>query len=326
MNSTTHSCLSVFRTFSLSVALLTSALLGVHAADSGVVDLPACEAVSPGQLQGLSLGIVQPHASEPLVAYAAKLTLADPTLNICSESWRSVLPRWVPWASELERGHGFLIFALAFVLVVTVLWRFTPRQWWRRTTLLGALGVGLGTWVVGVGLLALFHLAGGQRLLYGTVVSMRLPQQAAPQWLNVAGARELESVLAKGGALRPAVAAVPSPAPAQPVVPAPAASLPAPVGAAAPLASDASANPSALKPSGAYRVAHRLNLRQGPGVQNPHIITLARGDSVQFDGASQGDWWRIRTQAGQVGWASSLWLRRPVEGLPPAPSTATPRS
>ena len=278
---------------------------------ANTVDLPACEAVAPGMAQGLSLGIVQPHASEHVLAYAGRLTLADPNLNICAESWASVLPRWVPWAQELERGYGFALFALAFVMVVTLLWHVTPRHYWRRTTLLGVLAVGGGAWLVGTALLAAFGATGTQRLLYGTVVSLRLPQQAKPPWVNVAGARELEALLAQAGALPPALA----------VAAATAAELPA---AAAPANAPPAAAPSNL-PSGPYRVAHRLNLRAGPGTQHALIITLPRGDPVQFDGAVQGDWWRIRTPAGLVGWSSSLWLRRPAEGLPPA-VPAAPRS
>lgn len=285
-------------------------------AHATTVDLPACEATAPGMAQGLSLGMVQPHASEHVLAYAGRLTLADPSLSICAESWSSLLPRWVPWAGALERGQGFVLFALAFVLTVAALWRLTPRHWWRRTTLVGLLAVGAGTWLLGLVLMAAFHAAGGQRLLYGTVVSLRLPQQAQPQWLDVAGARELEALLAQAGALPKPAAALPATAAAPP-------SPPPPPAAAAP--ADAPPAPVAQPlPAGPYRVAHRLNLRTGPGVQHAHLITLPRGDEVQFDGAVQGDWWRIRSRAGQVGWSSSLWLRRPDEGLPPPAAMPNP--
>jgi hypothetical protein len=296
--------------------VLTLALASPAQAWATTADLPACEATAPGMSQGLSLGIVQPHASSHVVDYAARLTLADPALSICSETWSSVVPRAVPWASELERGQGWALFVLAFVLVVVGLWATTPRHWWRRTTLLGLLAVGGMTWVLGVALLAGFHGLGGQRLLYGTVVSLRTPQQARPVWLSVAGARELEAVLAQAGVLTSASAptagggaAVPPPPTLPPDPPAAAASAPA----------------------GSYRVAHRLNVREGPGVQHAHIMTLPRGEEVQFDGAVQADWWRIRSKAGTVGWASSLWLRRHRgEALPalqtPGLPDAAPRS
>lgn len=289
------------------------------------VDLPACELSSPGQRTGLSVGLVLPGASDHLLAYAARLTQSDPSLNICAESWASVLPRWVPWASELERGHGWLLLVLAFVLVVTLLWRFTPRHWWQRTTLLGLLGVGAGTWLASVGLMAAFHGLGGQGLLYDNVVSLRVPQQASPLWLNLKGPRELEAQLAQLGlapqltpptAPKP-LAAVPdatntgAPAGSSTTTPAPAAgpnvSL-APTGAVA----------NTLQPPGRYRVAHRLNLREGPGVQHRLQHTLPRGEVVEFDGQVQGDWWHLRTATGEQGWSSSLWLRRLDESVPPA--------
>lgn len=273
------------------------------------LDLPPCETAAVQMSDGFALGIVQPHAADPVLGYAGKLTLADPSANICAEAWTSVLPRWWPWAQELERGHGFALFALAFVLVVATLWALTPRAWWRRTTLLG-LGSVLGlTWLTGITLLAAFHALGGQRLLYGTVVSLSMPQQARPSFVNIADARELEALLAQRGLLRTA-----SMQPSHPA--APRAGEPAP-----PPPAEINLNPQT--PAGAYQVAHRLNVRQGPGTQHQHLLTLPRAAVVQFDGATQSDWWRIRTANGQVGWASSLWLRRPGEGLPP-PSGDTP--
>lgn len=291
---------------SLAFCVLALATIAHGADREATVDLPACEASAPGMTEGLALGVVQPYASEHVLAYVARLTQSDPALNVCAETWTRIVPRWVPWASELERLHGFVIFGLAFVFTVTLLWRLTPRQWWRRTTLLGVLGVGLGSWLCGTAFLAAFHSLGGQRMLYGTVVSMHLPQQATPTWFDLAGARELEAVLAKAGALRNTTASADRPT---------AAALATTVEPASPSSPPVTAQ---VSPAGMYRVAHRLNVRSGPGVQHPHVITLPRGDDVQFDGAVQGDWWRVRTRAGMVGWSSSLWLRRPGEALPAA--------
>lgn len=294
------------------------------------LDLPLCEAAAPGKASGLSLGIVQPGASQAVLDFAARLSLANPQLDVCQESWSSVLPRWLPWAQELERGHGFVLFVLAFVAVVSVLWFTTPRRWWQRTTLLAVLAVGGLTWIVGAALLAAFHAVGGQQMLYANVVSLRMPQQARPAWHNVAGARELEDLLASAGlgTAMPHQAALGRPQPAA------AAAASGTALATAVAAAAASANAGALPagvggpaaqpqaPSGPYRVAHRLNLRTAAGVQSPWIATLPRGDIIEFDGAQQGDWWRIRARSGQVGWASSLWLRRLQEGLPSQGDTA----
>jgi hypothetical protein len=211
-------------------------------------------------------------------------------VSVCSEPWSEVLPRWLPWARNLERGHGFAALLLAFVLVVAGAYAATPRHWWHQTTLAGVLAVGGLSWLLSVLLLAGFHAIGGQRLLYGTAVSLRLPQQAHAEWFDVAGARELEALLAERHLLAeaPALAAVAT--------------------------SDAAAvAPKAVEPEGEYRVYHRLNLREAAGVHFPRLAIFNRGDAVRYDGAREGDWWRIRSSTGQTGWASSLWLRRAGE-------------
>lgn len=255
------------------------------------IDLPLCDASAPGMTRGVSLGIAQPYAAPAVLDYAVRLTLASRDVSICSEPWSEVLPGMMPWARNLERGHGFAAFLLAFVVAVGGLYAVTPRRWWERTTLVGVLAVGVLTWLLGFLLLTGFHLAGRQRLLYGTVISLRVPQQAKPEWFDVAGARELESVLAKKRLL----------AAQNQAVPAPAAAVPAP-----PIT-------ARTEPSGPYRVQHRVNLREAVGTAAKHIEVLNPGETVTYDGALEGDWWRIRNAAGQVGWASSLWLRQPAE-------------
>lgn len=307
--------ISATRSFLATLMLigLASAQAAVTANPAGMamVDLPPCEAYVPGAFNGLSIGVVEGRGSSHVVDYVGSLTLSQPSLNVCAESWSSVLPRLAPWTAVVERGHGWAAFALAFLVAVTILWFATPRVWWRRTTLLGILVVGTLTWGVGVTLLAGFHAVGGQRLLYDTIVSLRLPQEAAPTWMDVGSARELEAIFARRNVL--------------PVVASPEAGK----SGLAPAESKESAIPvmaesvAAPRPTervpypGPYRVAHPLNLREGPGVHYQRLTTLARGDEVLFNGAVQGDWWRVRAASGQTGWSSSLWLRRPAEGLPP---------
>lgn len=266
------------------------------------VDLPACERRWGGEQTQVSLGIVQPEAAQNLIDYAVQLSLADSRLSVCAESWSEVLPRWLPWSAGLERGMGWLVFALALVGAVTLLWHVTPRPWWRRTTLLGVLGVGATTWVLAVAALLTLQAAGAHRLWYDTVVSVRVPKQTGVEWINLKGARDLEAWLASKNLLPPAAAAKVSPE--------------APVAAPAPQA-------HALAPNGSYVAIHRLNLRSGPGTQHALLQTLDRGALVRFEGERQGDWWRVRGSSGAVGWSSSLWLRRPVE-VPHGAAANTP--
>lgn len=255
------------------------------------VDLPACEKAWSGDQTQLSLGIVQPGASQALVDYAVKLSIADSRLSICAESWDEVLPRWIPWSEGLEHGMGWLVFALAFVTAVTLLWRVTPSSWWQRTTLLGMLGVTVTTWVLSVITLFVLQSAGAHLLFYDTVLSVRMPRQVGVDWINLKGARDLEAWLSSRKLLTSAAAKA-SPKAAAAAITAPA---------------------DVLVPNGNYVAIHRLNLRSGPGIQYALLMTIDHGDTVWFAGERQGDWWHVRNQNGTLGWSSSLWLRQPVQ-------------
>lgn len=267
---------------------LAGVWLALPAVAAEMPDLPPCETLAGKAAPGLSIGIAQPYAAQEVVAYAAGLARQSEAVAVCMEPWDAVLPRLAPWAGHLERGYGLAAFLLVFLLSVALLSRYTPRDWWRRTTLVGVLAVAGMTWVLGVAVLAAFHAVGGQRLAYGTVVNLRPAQQPVGEWLDVGGARELEAILAQRALL-------PEPSESLPV-----AAL-KPVGKAS--------------PSGGYRVFHRLNLREGPGIESARIAVLNVGEVVSYDGAAQGDWWRIRTATGTTGWASSIWLRRPDEAI-----------
>lgn len=279
----------LFLAFALGLLLTTAPAMAL---DASSIDLPPCDASAPGKTSGLSLGIVQPGAAPTVLEYAARLTLQAPQgISICSESWSDVLPRWAPWAKALERGYGFALFLLALVTVVGLLYWKTPKHWWQRTTLVSVLSIGGLGWLLGIGLLAAFHGLGGHKLFYGTVVSLHLPQDANIVWLDVANARELEAQLAQRQLL-PATA------------PETRSKFESPA---------AASNSASVEPIGDYRTTHRLNLREAPGTAAARIAIIAQGETLTYDGKREGDWWHMRTRAGQVGWTSSLWLRRPDE-------------
>jgi hypothetical protein len=239
-------------------------------------------------ISGVSIGFAQPNAAPATVAYAAKVAARGDSVSVCSETWQRVLPRFTPWAPALERGIGYAAFVVAFLMAIAFLYVATGRKGWHRLTLVGLLSVAGLTWLLAAGLLFGFAALGGQRLVYGTALSLRLPKQAQPEWFDVADARALEALLAERALLPPAEIRVESVA-------------------AVPALADANA------PSGEYVVHHRLNLRGAPGVQSDWLAFVDKGEKVSFDGAREGDWWRIRTASGRVGWTSSLWLRRPAE-------------
>ncbi len=72
--------------------------------------------------------------------------------------------------------------------------------------------------------------------------------------------------------------------------------------------------PAILDPNGKrFRVHRALNIRQSPGVQHPQVAgsPLHRGTEVEVVSRPRGDWWKVKVgDTDQVGWVSSLWLRR----------------
>jgi hypothetical protein len=69
-------------------------------------------------------------------------------------------------------------------------------------------------------------------------------------------------------------------------------------------------------PGAHYRVAAQLNLRTGSGVHAARVAVLPAGSRVVASGAVDGDWWQVRADVDghtQIGWTSSLWLRRSDE-------------
>lgn len=276
-------------TMVIGFVLMLSAGVAVAADD---FDLPVCEAMTPGGSSNVALGIVDPAASPEIAGYAVRLARLSDHVSVCSESWSAVLPHWLPWSGAVERGYGFGFFALGFLLAALVAWRFTPRTWWNKPTLAGLLLLVSVTWGGGVALMAIFHLAGGQRLVYATLVSVRASGESTPQWLNLHSARELELALDPYKLLE---------------------SLPPAQQAA--LNGNAALPQVQPLPEGSYRVHQRLNLREKSGVDAPRQTVLAAGESVVFDGARENDWWRVKTASGQTGWVNSIWLRRMDEGV-----------
>lgn len=254
-------------------------------------DLPPCDALVVNGSSSVSLGVVQPYAMPEVMNYAVQLATQSEQVTVCSEAWSEVVPHLVPWSRHLERGYGFGMFALIFFVVVAVLNALIPRQRWRRTTLIGLLVVGGLTWLGGLMVLAGFHAVGGQRLVYGTVISLREARRPVAEWLDVSGARELEAELERRNLLKTLSVTTSTSLTTQGVATQP-------------------------FPNGHYQAFHRLNLREKPGVESLRLAVISTGAKVEFDGADEGDWWRVRTESGQIGWVSSIWLRRPDEPVP----------
>ena len=82
-----------------------------------------------------------------------------------------------------------------------------------------------------------------------------------------------------------------------------------------------SSTPVPVPVAGRTYIAYQdVNLRSDSTVSARRIGVVPGGALVTLTGAHQGDWWQVTALlAGQrrVGWASSLWLRRPEEGFKP---------
>ncbi len=66
-------------------------------------------------------------------------------------------------------------------------------------------------------------------------------------------------------------------------------------------------------------IARTLNLRAGPGVDQPVIAQLHRGDQVQLLGRTENSQWlKIATEQAEFGWAAARWLKAdiPLDELP----------
>ncbi|SFU51009.1 SH3 domain-containing protein [Pseudoduganella namucuonensis] len=160
----------------------------------------------------------------------------------------------------------------------------TPRAWWRRPTARGLAILAGGTWGAGSLLLALARPTP--------------PTSPAPP-------------------PEPTAPFVVAPMPTQPrtQLQAQPNARPHPqVGAGSAVNSAGKAASVAIVSE--FRVHRALNLRAEPGVHAPRLGVVPAGATVTATGATDGDWWQIRTQAGgaeRTGWASSLWLRRAAE-------------
>ena len=62
-----------------------------------------------------------------------------------------------------------------------------------------------------------------------------------------------------------------------------------------------------------YVVYRDLNVRSGTGTGSGRLAIVTAGGVVTATGRRDGDWWEVRTEQQRIGWASSLWLRRPSE-------------
>jgi len=296
-----------------ALAALAIALLGLVPVQAlaksstlapAAIDLPRCQdSVTEIKTAAIRLGIVQP-SSPGLLEHAALLANKHANLHLCAAAWNEVLSNHTPWtaAAGLERGVGWLIFALSLVITLVACAWFTPRSWWRGgPTLAGWGALAFGTVIASSVLLAAFNGSSWARgLVYAHVVSIQTGL-GDPEWIEVSGAYELDRLLAtKPLTLRqsPATSRASGTVCQQSTVEQPTRAK-----------DDSCTGP---KQGDLYRAHQALNLRSGPGVQFQTLRTLQIANVVRLTGASHGDWWQVQldgSDAAITGWVSSLWLR-----------------
>jgi hypothetical protein len=90
---------------------------------------------------------------------------------------------------------------------------------------------------------------------------------------------------------------------------------------ATPIATSATESAFALSAGQAFQVHRDLNVRATAGVNAPRLLTVPAGATVIATGLRAADWWQVTAHVNgneRTGWASSLWLRRAEEHVPPA--------
>lgn len=68
-------------------------------------------------------------------------------------------------------------------------------------------------------------------------------------------------------------------------------------------------------------VANRLNVRQGPGTDQPSLGKVKKGDRLLL-AEGTGEWWKIFLEDGREGWVKAEYVRREEPCLPDNPQPA----
>lgn len=159
------------------------------------VDLPDCDALvaTDGKYR---MGMVTPMNNPDLEVRLYELGMFYEDLTVCRTSWNEVLPTVTPWAAEpqLEKyiGYGFYAFGL---LITLLLFTLLPRAWRRHVTLLGIIGVTVGTWGIGSISLALANTTGITQSLFFDEVILLQESQGDEKWIEVTGVWSLDRQL-----------------------------------------------------------------------------------------------------------------------------------
>lgn len=188
---------------------------------------------------------------------------------------------------DMAKLYGAGAFLAGLVLTLFLASCLTPRHWWRRPNARALLILVAGAWG------------------FGSIILNLAP---APRALAQAAARDRANAAAPATGAAALHAGLPETS---------ADTLPGTIPDAGPASGNGGQPAPAIPIAGQPFQVHRaLHLRAAAGVAAPLLATVPPGATVTPTGARDGDWWQVRAtmaEGSDVGWVSSLWLRRSGE-------------
>lgn len=214
---------------------------------------------------------------------------------------------------DMAKLYGAGAFLAGLVLTLFLASCLTPRHWWRRPNARALLILVAGAWGFGSIILSLapapHSLAQAAALEGGNAATPASGAEALRTGLPNTSADSLLGTIPGAGPARDSSSAHGSRGHRG--------GIDGDNGNSAGSGSDGGLPAPATTIAGQPFQVHRaLHLRAAAGVAAPLLATVPPGATVTPTGARDGDWWQVRAtmaDGSDVGWVSSLWLRRSGE-------------
>ena len=206
---------------------------------------------------------------------------------------------------DMAKLYGAGAFLAGLVLTLFLASALTPRQWWRRPNARALLILVAGSWGLGSVILALAPAPPAWHASWPFAASRDTAATQAPTTSATSAAEHTSRD---------------APLPNRHAGPRDITGTGRAAGSGAGMGTEAGIDTGTginTTTAGQPFQTHRaLHLRAAAGVNAPLLSTVPPGATVTPTGARDGDWWQVRAvlaDGGNVGWVSSLWLRRSGE-------------
>jgi len=245
-------------------------------------DTPLCKDLPIEDSQHI-LGLSLPITTKNLEPRLVEIAGLYPEITACVFDINDTTPLLSPVA-KIGTGIGVGVYVFWAIIAVLLYFYWVPVKFRRAFTFMQALTGACFIWVTSALTLFLFTISGVNNQLIPSYAIYQIEDKSA-FYFKATNVRMLDQALLARG-LKPL----------QPVK-----------------------DGLLLKPKKESQqlpeytiVKHALNLRRNAGIQHERLAILPRGTKVkvlkQFEHAI--DWWQIKTPNGQIGWVSSLYLKR----------------